>query len=75
MYDRIKQFCENHQADLEECYDFSQTENGKALYEKERQKEIAREVMSELGVGPRQMSRVTGLSYTQIYKGIKGTGF
>ena len=45
------------------------------LFSKERQKEIAREVMSELGVGPRQMSRVTGLSYTQIYKGIKGTGF
>ena len=37
-------------------------------FSKERQKEIAREVMSELGAGPRQMSRVTGLSYTIIYK-------
>ena len=36
-YDRIKQFCEKHQAELKACYDFSQTENGKALYEKERQ--------------------------------------
>ena len=36
-YDRIKQFCENHQAELKACYDFSQTEKGKDLYEKERQ--------------------------------------
>ena len=38
------------------------------LFSKERQKDVAREVMSELGAGPRQMSRVTGLSYTFIYK-------
>jgi len=28
-------------------------------------------VMIELGAGPRQMSRVTGLSYTLIYKTYK----
>ena len=38
------------------------------LLSKERQKDVAREVMLELGAGPRQMSRVTGLSYTLIYK-------
>ena len=38
------------------------------LFPKERQKDVAREVMSELGAGPRQMSRVTGLSYTFIYR-------
>ena len=36
-YDRIKQFCEKYQAELKACYDFSQTEDGEALYEKERQ--------------------------------------
>ena len=41
------------------------------LYSKERQKDIVRDVMTELGAGPRQMSRVTGLSYTLIYKTCK----
>jgi len=36
-YDRIKQFCEGHRGELETCYAFSQTGEGKALYEKERQ--------------------------------------
>ena len=36
-YDRIKQFCENHQAELKACYDFSQTKEGRSFYEKERQ--------------------------------------
>ena len=40
-------------------------------YSKERQKDIVRDVMIELGAGPRQMSRVTGLSYTLIYKTYK----
>ncbi len=40
-------------------------------YSKERQKDIVRDVMTELGAGPRQMSRVTGLSYTLIYKTYK----
>ena len=35
---------------------------------RERKKEIVGDVMKELGVGPRQMSRVTGLSYSLIYK-------
>jgi len=38
------------------------------LYSRERQKDIVRDVMIELGAGPRQMSRVTGLSYSFIYK-------
>ena len=38
------------------------------LYSKDRQKEIVRDVMIALGAGPRQMARVTGLSYTLIYK-------
>ena len=38
------------------------------LLSKERQKDVAREVMLELGAGPRQMSRLTGLSYTQNSK-------
>jgi REP element-mobilizing transposase RayT len=38
------------------------------LYSKERQKDIVHDVMIELGAGPRQLSRVTGLSYTLIYK-------
>ena len=41
------------------------------LYSKERQKDIVRDVMTELGAGPRQMSRVTGLSYMLIYKTCK----
>ena len=41
------------------------------LHPKERQKEIVLDVMTELGAGPRQMSRVTGLSYTLIYKSFK----
>ena len=41
------------------------------LFSKERQKDIVRDVMMELGAGPRQMSRVTGLSYTLIYKACK----
>ena len=41
---------------------------------KRRQKELVRVVMTELGVGPRQMSRVSGLSYN-IVRAIMGTGF
>lgn len=41
------------------------------LYSKERQKDIIREVMMELDAGPRQLSRVSGLSYTLIYKACK----
>ena len=41
------------------------------LYSKEKQKDIVHNVMTELGAGPRQMSRVTGLSYTFIYKSFK----
>ena len=36
-YDRIKQFCEDHKADLKTCYKFSQTKKVEALCEKERQ--------------------------------------
>lgn len=52
------------------------------LLDKERQKEYVREVMLELEAGPRQMSRVSGLSYGIIQhikrdqgSGIMGTGF
>lgn len=47
------------------------------LLDKERQKEYVREVMLELEAGPRQMSRVSGLSYgiiQHIKSGIMGTG-
>ena len=35
---------------------------------KERKKEIVSDVMKKIGAGPRQMSRVTGLPYSLIYK-------
>jgi len=35
---------------------------------KERKKEIVSDVMKKFGAGPRQMSRVTGLPYSLIYK-------
>ena len=35
---------------------------------KERKKEIVSDVMKKIGAGPRQMSRVTGLPYSIIYK-------
>lgn len=38
------------------------------LHSKERQKDIVGDVMKEIGAGPRQMSRVSGLSYSIIYK-------
>lgn len=38
---------------------------------KERQKDLVRDVMLALGAGPRQMSRVSGLSYSIIYKMLK----
>ena len=36
-YNRIKQFCGKHEADLEMCYKFSQTPAGEKFYERERQ--------------------------------------
>ena len=45
--------------------------SGFQLNSRERQKDIVREVMMELGAGPRQMSRVSGLPYTLIYKACK----
>ncbi len=47
-YDRIKQFCKKHEGELKECYDFSQTEEGKELYEKERQIFELEEKLKEL---------------------------
>ena len=47
-YDRIEQFCKDHKGDLKTCYDFSQTEKGKALYEKERQIFELEEKLKEL---------------------------
>ena len=41
--------------------------------DKERQKEYVREVMFELEAGPRQMSRVSGLSYGIIQHIKKGS--
>ena len=38
------------------------------LHPKERQKEIVRDVMLELDAGPRQLSRVSGLPYSIVYK-------
>ena len=38
------------------------------LHTKQRKKDIVRDVMRELGVGPRQMVRVSGMTYTVIYK-------
>ena len=35
-YDRIKQFCGKHEADLKACYDLSQTPAGEKFYERER---------------------------------------
>ena len=37
------------------------------LLTKQRQKDLIREVMIELGAGPRQLSRVSGLSYNVIH--------
>ena len=36
-YDRIKQFCKEHETELEAYYSFDQTEEGKKFYQKERQ--------------------------------------
>ena len=41
------------------------------LHDKERQKDILREVMLETGAGPRQMSRVSRMSYSLVYRLIK----
>ena len=38
------------------------------LHTKERQKNIVRDVMRELGAGPRQMVRVSGMTYAVVYK-------
>ena len=38
------------------------------LHSKDRQKDIVRDVMRELGAGPRQMVRVSGLTYAVAYK-------
>ena len=38
------------------------------LHSKERQKDIIRDVMRELGAGPRQMSRISGMPYTTLHK-------
>ena len=38
------------------------------IHSKERQKDIVREVMMELDAGPRQLSRVSGLPYSIVYK-------
>ena len=38
------------------------------LCAKDRQKDIVRDVMRELGAGPRQMVRVCGLTYAVVYK-------
>ena len=38
------------------------------LHSKERQKDIVRDVMRELGAGPRQMSRISGMPYTTLHK-------
>lgn len=38
------------------------------LHTKQRQKDIARDVMRELGAGPRQMVRVSGMTYAVVYK-------
>lgn len=38
------------------------------LHTKRRQKDIVRDVMRELDVGPRQMVRVCGLTYAVVYK-------
>ena len=42
------------------------------LHTKDRQKDIVRDVMRELGTGPRQMVRVCGLTYAVVYKIWKG---
>ena len=38
------------------------------LHSKDRQKDIVRDVMRELGAGPRQMVRICGLTYAVVYK-------
>ena len=38
------------------------------LHSKERQKNIIRDVMLKLDAGPRQLSRVSGLPYSIVYK-------
>ena len=38
------------------------------LHTKDRQKDIVRDEMRELGAGPRQMVRVCGLTYAVVYK-------
>ena len=39
-----------------------------SLYTKQRQKDIIRDVMRELEVGPRQMVRVSGMTYAVVHK-------
>ena len=38
------------------------------LHSKERQKDVVRDVMLKLDAGPRQLSRVSGLPYSIVYK-------
>ena len=38
------------------------------LHTKDRQKDIVRDVMRELGAGPRQIVRVSGMTYAVVYK-------
>ena len=38
------------------------------LHTKQRKKDIVRAVIQELGVGPRQMVRVSGMTYAVIHK-------
>ena len=38
------------------------------LHTKDRQKDIVRDVMRELGAGPRQMVRISGMTYAVVYK-------
>ena len=41
------------------------------LHSKDRKKDIVRDVMRELGTGPRQMVRVCGLTYAVVYPKIR----
>ena len=42
--------------------------NEDLYHSKERQKNIIRDVMLKLDAGPRQLSRVSGLPYSIVYK-------
>ena len=60
-YDRIKQFCKEHETELRACYDFSQTDEGKEFYEKERQIFELEEKLKELfylKTDPHRLSKV-----------------